>query len=52
MDGRRWEKLKGTSSAVEREDDHVQVVGWNNVEREGMRDGEEGGKEGRTVTNE
>ena len=46
-DGRRWEKLKGTSSAVEREDDHVQVVGWNNVEREGMRDGEEGGKEGR-----
>ena len=39
MDGRRWEKLKGTSSAVEREDDHVQVVGWNNVEREGMRDG-------------
>ena len=47
MDGRRWEKLKGTSSAVEREDDHVQVVGWNNVEREGMRDGEEGGKEGR-----
>ena len=46
MDGRRWEKLKGTSSAVEREDDHVQVVGWNNVEREGMRDGEEGRKDG------
>ena len=45
MNGRRWEKLKGTS-AVEREDDHVQVLGWNNVEREGMRDGKEGRKDG------